>query len=62
MFISKSFLYHSIHFIYIHHETFFIDEEIGSELGMNCFVQHEEFRKLNVGFAIDEGYSSSSYV
>nr|QGW35752.1 Aminoacylase-1 [Locusta migratoria migratoria] len=31
------------------------DEEIGGAGGMEKFVQSEEFRKLNVGFELDEG-------
>lgn len=38
-----------------HALNLFIDEEIGGKLGMAKFVQHEEFKKLNVGFALDEG-------
>lgn len=33
----------------------YLDEEIGGKLGMAKFVQHEEFKKLNVGFGLDEG-------
>lgn len=31
------------------------DEEIGGELGMEKFVKTEEFKKMNVACAIDEG-------
>lgn len=37
------------------HMTFVPDEEIGGEFGMQSFVHTPEFKKLNVGFAIDEG-------
>jgi len=35
-----------------------IDEEIGGLEGMKLFVQTEQFRNLNVGFALDEGLLS----
>ncbi|KAI6214297.1 N-acyl-L-amino-acid amidohydrolase [Aphelenchoides besseyi] len=35
------------------------DEEIGSPDGMKLFVKTEEFKRLNVGFALDEGLASS---
>lgn len=31
------------------------DEEVGGEKGMETFVRHPEFQKLNIGFALDEG-------
>ncbi len=34
------------------------DEEIGGKMGMETFVDHEEFRKLNHGFSLDEGVAS----
>lgn len=34
------------------------DEEIGGNDGMEKFVHCEEFRDLNVGFALDEGMAS----
>lgn len=40
------------------HICFVPDEEIGGKLGMNLFIQHDEFRKLNVGFALDEGLAN----
>ncbi|XP_056000915.1 aminoacylase-1-like isoform X2 [Ostrea edulis] len=40
------------------HITWIPDEEIGGKLGMAKFVQHEEFKKLNVGFALDEGLAN----
>jgi len=42
------------------HLTFVPDEEIGGVLGMKQFVKHEEFKKLNVGFALDEGLANPS--
>lgn len=36
------------------HVTFVPDEEIGSEMGMKAFVQTDQFKKLNVGFELDE--------
>lgn len=33
----------------------FPDEEIGGQQGMETFVKHQEFQKLNIGFALDEG-------
>lgn len=35
--------------------TFVPDEEIGGEFGMKAFVHSDDFKELNVGFAIDEG-------
>ncbi|CAH0693824.1 unnamed protein product [Chilo suppressalis] len=40
------------------HASFVPDEEIGSDEGMNLFSQSEEFKKLNIGFALDESYPS----
>jgi aminoacylase len=40
------------------HLTFVPDEEIGGLLGMAEFVHTDEFKKLNCGFAIDEGVAS----
>ncbi|XP_031350143.1 aminoacylase-1-like [Photinus pyralis] len=40
------------------HLSFVPDEERGGELGMREFVKTESFRKLNVGFALDEGLAS----
>lgn len=36
----------------------FSDEEIGGLVGMKPFVNSPEFKKLNVGFAFDEGMAS----
>lgn len=33
----------------------FLDEEVGGHKGMETFVTHPEFQKLNIGFALDEG-------
>jgi len=38
------------------------DEEVGGDKGMNLFVQLEYFKKLNVGFALDEGTCLIVYV
>lgn len=40
------------------HVTYVPDEEIGSVHGMKAFVQTQEFRDLNLGFAVDEGIVS----
>lgn len=32
-----------------------LDEEVGGHKGMETFVKHPEFQKLNIGFALDEG-------
>ncbi|XP_020294472.1 aminoacylase-1-like [Pseudomyrmex gracilis] len=40
------------------HVSFVPDEEIGGVLGMRDFVHTEDFKALNVGFALDEGVSS----
>lgn len=40
----------------------FVDEEIGGDNGMKLFVSTEAFRKLNVGFALDEGIASPDEV
>ena len=39
----------------LYHHFFLSDEEVGGAKGMNLFVQMEYFKKLNVGFALDEG-------
>ncbi|KAL0277548.1 UNVERIFIED_CONTAM: hypothetical protein PYX00_004793 [Menopon gallinae] len=41
------------------HLSFVPDEEIGGFDGMKIFVHTQEFRSLNVGFALDEGMSSA---
>lgn len=40
------------------HISFVPDEEIGGYDGMKKFVKTEQFKKLNVGFALDEGMAS----
>ncbi|XP_013137376.1 PREDICTED: aminoacylase-1-like [Papilio polytes] len=40
------------------HISFVPDEEIGGMNGMKIFCESEEFRKLNVGFEMDESYPS----
>lgn len=44
------------------HVSFVPDEEIGGHLGMEKFVQTEDFKKLNVGFALDEGIAAPAEV
>lgn len=31
------------------------EEEVGAHTGMKLFVKTDEFRKLNIAFALDEG-------
>ncbi|XP_055906622.1 aminoacylase-1-like [Eupeodes corollae] len=40
------------------HVTFVPDEESGGKLGMDKFVQTNDFKKLNIGFTLDEGRAS----
>ncbi|CAH3186824.1 unnamed protein product [Porites evermanni] len=40
------------------HMTFVPDEEIGGSSGMNVFVGLNDFKSLNVGFALDEGLAN----
>lgn len=40
------------------HIAFVPDEEIGGGRGLHEFVQTQEFRDLNVGFALDEGMAT----
>ncbi|XP_061146532.1 aminoacylase-1A-like isoform X1 [Syngnathus typhle] len=40
------------------HLMFVPDEEVGGEKGMETFVKHPEFQKLNIGFALDEGLAN----
>lgn len=40
------------------HISFVPDEEIGGVLGMREFVHTDDFKELNVGFALDEGVAS----
>ena len=39
----------------------FLDEEVGGKKGMKLFVEMDYFKKLNVGFALDEGELSKLY-
>lgn len=32
-----------------------VDEEVGGKKGMKLFTELDYFKKLNVGFALDEG-------
>lgn len=40
---------------------FSTDEEVGGHKGMETFVKHPEFHKLNIGFALDEGKQSCRF-
>uniref|UniRef100_A0AAQ4QT92 N-acyl-aliphatic-L-amino acid amidohydrolase n=1 Tax=Gasterosteus aculeatus aculeatus TaxID=481459 RepID=A0AAQ4QT92_GASAC len=40
------------------HLMFVPDEEVGGHKGMETFVKHLEFQKLNIGFALDEGLAN----
>ncbi|XP_062325436.1 aminoacylase-1A-like [Osmerus eperlanus] len=40
------------------HLMFVPDEEVGGHKGMETFVNHPEFKKLNIGFALDEGLAN----
>ncbi|KAM7348873.1 aminoacylase-1-like [Cochliomyia hominivorax] len=42
------------------HILFVPDEEIGGHLGMEAFVKTDDFKKLNVGFSLDEGIASDT--
>lgn len=46
------------HFKRTIHISFVPDEEIGGVLGMKEFVHTEDFKTLNIGFALDEGVAS----
>ena len=39
-----------------------LDEEIGGKDGLGAFVSTDEFKALNIGFALDEGAASNSDV
>ncbi|XP_010795291.1 aminoacylase-1A [Notothenia coriiceps] len=40
------------------HLMFVPDEEVGGHKGMESFVKNPEFKKLNIGFALDEGLAN----
>lgn len=40
------------------HVTFVPDEEVGGALGMKSFVKTDAFKKLNIGFSLDEACAS----
>jgi len=40
------------------HLTFMPDEEVGGVLAMQAFLKSNEWKKLNVGFALDEGLAN----
>ncbi|KAL4709645.1 hypothetical protein ACJJTC_007376 [Scirpophaga incertulas] len=42
------------------HLSFVPDEEIGGHSGMGEFVKTDDFKNLNVGFALDEGIASAT--
>ncbi|XP_031625236.1 aminoacylase-1A-like [Contarinia nasturtii] len=42
------------------HLTYMPDEEVGGYLGMGPFVASDAFKKMNVGFTLDEGYPSTT--
>ncbi|XP_026319049.1 aminoacylase-1-like [Hyposmocoma kahamanoa] len=42
------------------HLSFVPDEEVGGRQGMGEFVKTDGFKKLNVGFALDEGHASTT--
>ncbi|RVE55002.1 hypothetical protein evm_000422 [Chilo suppressalis] len=42
------------------HLSFVPEEEVGGGKGMGEFVKTEDFKKLNVGFALDEGIASAT--
>ncbi|XP_014782659.1 aminoacylase-1 isoform X1 [Octopus bimaculoides] len=40
------------------HLTFMPDEEVGGKLGMQLFIKREEFKQMNIAFALDEGLAN----
>jgi acetylornithine deacetylase/succinyl-diaminopimelate desuccinylase-like protein len=42
------------------HLSFVPDEEIGGSTGFAPFLDSQEFKELNVGFALDEGQASAT--
>ncbi|KAI9582296.1 hypothetical protein GQX74_015419 [Glossina fuscipes] len=42
------------------HVVYVPDEEIGGHLGMEAFVKTDDFKKLNIGFSLDEGLASET--
>ena len=40
------------------HLTFMPDEEVGGDLGMKTFLTSDQWKGLNVGFALDEGLAN----
>jgi len=44
------------------HITFVPEEEVGGHTGMKLFVKMEEFKQLNIAFALDEGVASEDDV
>lgn len=43
-------------------ESLFADEEVGGADGMGAFIRMDEFKKLNIGCALDESLPSSSEI
>ena len=37
---------------------YIVDEEVGGKTGMGAFVSTDAFKKLNVGFCLDEGLAN----
>lgn len=48
-------IYYACIYVIYYVSLLFLDEEIGGQQGMETFVKHSEFQKLNIGFALDEG-------
>lgn len=44
------------------HISFVPDEEIGGKLGMKVFIKSDDFKALNIGFALDEGIAGPTDV
>jgi len=42
------------------HVTFVPEEEVGGHTGMKLFVKTDQFKKLNMAFALDEGVASDN--
>lgn len=55
---TKGTRYYYIISVVVNSVITFTDEEIGGLLGMKLFVKSDEFKKLNVGCALDEGIAN----
>lgn len=42
------------------HVSFGAEEELGGREGMEDFINTDDFKKLNVGFSLDEGIASET--